>query len=222
VQDLARIFGAYPSLWGTSGSSWAPQIPAATRLLGIPSNIYSHACLDVAGACWFAGQLCYSGGIYLDGLEDTYGDDVAFETHLPALLERIESLVREGAPCLLLFGGHPTRFRYTQFWDAINFSRGHNTDPQDYRSAPRKDDVTYATGLRNLRRMLLAVRDLPGVTLTSVRALSRRFTLESRRWVGPQYAGWRRRPPRARTSARTTRAPRRRRRWTCSPGPCCA
>ncbi len=184
AQDIARIFGAYPAYWGTPGSSWAPQIPGATRLLGIAANIYSHAILEPAGACWFAGQLCYASGIHLHGLEDCYGNDAAFEAQRPALLAEVERLAESGASSLNLFGGHPTRFRYTQFWDATNFSRGQNTAPQDYRPAPRKDDSTYATGLRNLRALLDSVRRLPGVTMTSVRALNHRYALEN----GP--LGW--------------------------------
>jgi hypothetical protein len=179
VRDLARIFGVYPSTWGTGGYSWGPQIPAATRLLGIPSNIYTHASLEVAGAWWFAGQLCYPDGVGLAGGEDACCDDAAFKAGLLTLLEQVEAFQRDGTSCLLLFGGHPTRFRYTKFWDSINYNRGQNTDPADYRSAPRRDDEAYTTGLRNLRRMLMAVRDLPGVEMTSTRTLNRRFAVES-------------------------------------------
>jgi hypothetical protein len=179
VRDLARIFGAYPSSWGTGGYSWGPQIPAATRLLGVPSNIYTQVSLEVAGAWWFAGQLCYPEGVALPGCEDACCDDASFEAGLPVLLEQVDALQRDGTSCLLLFGGHPTRFRYTEFWDTINYNRGQNTDPADYRFAPRRSDEAYTTGLRNLRRMLMAVRDLPGVEMTSTRTLNRRFALES-------------------------------------------
>ena len=178
ASDLARIFGAYPSTWGTSGSSWGPQIPAATHRLGIPSNIYAHVSLDRVGAWWFAGQLCYPNGVGLRNGEDACCDDPRFKKQLPELLQEIESLARAGTSCVLLFGGHPTRFMYTQFWDAINYSRGRNPDPQDYRSAPRREACDYATGIRNLRRMVRAVRDLPGVEMTSVRALNGQFLPE--------------------------------------------
>ena len=59
AQDLARIFRAYPTTWATSGASWAPTDPAATRLLGIPATVYAHARAGDSGACWYAGQLCY-------------------------------------------------------------------------------------------------------------------------------------------------------------------
>ncbi|HEY65651.1 MAG TPA: hypothetical protein G4O02_13885 [Caldilineae bacterium] len=175
VQDLSRILGAAPSTWGTPGSSWGPQIPAATRRLGIPSNIYSHARSGETGACWFAGQLCYSDYMSLPGGEDACGDDAAFEAALPTLLQRISDFQRQGGACLGLFAAHPTRLRYTVFWDALNFAHGQNTPPESYRFAPRKDDATYERGLRNLRRMIHAVRDLPGVELISVRSLNNRI-----------------------------------------------
>jgi hypothetical protein len=179
VHDLARIFGMYPSTWATSGSSWAPQIPAATRRMGLTSNIYSHARAGQSGACWFAGQLCFSHYPVIPGGEDTYCDDTVFETCLPALLEEIEDARRQGLACVGLFGGHPTRLRYTVFWDSLNFAHGRNTAPADYRHAPRRDDATYATALRNLRRTILAVRDLPGVELTSPRSFSGLFATET-------------------------------------------
>jgi hypothetical protein len=181
VRDLARLFGAYPSSWGTGGSGWGPQIPAATRLLGVPSNVYSHAFSGRTGACWFAGQLCYSDWVGFPGGEDAYADDTAFEVALPAFLQRFEDARDHGASCLGLFAAHPTRLRYTVFWDALNFARGQNTAPGDYHFAPRRTDEAYATSLRNLRRAILAVGDLPGIELISNRALNNRFALK----VGP-------------------------------------
>jgi hypothetical protein len=186
AHDLARIFGVYPSTWATSGSSWAPQIPAATRRMGLASNIYSHVRAGETGACWFAGQLCFPEFLVIPGGEDTYCDDSMFEAHLPALLEQVEKVRRRGLACVGLFGAHPTRLRYTAFWDSLNFSHGRNTAPPDYRYAPRRSDETYATALRNLRRAVLAVRELPGVKLTSPRAFPALFGPESGpvTWIG--------------------------------------
>ncbi|MCX7670647.1 MAG: hypothetical protein N2439_11315, partial [Anaerolineae bacterium] len=176
--DLARLFGQYPSSWATSGSSWAPQIPAATRLLGIPANIYAHVRTGDGGACWFAGQLCYGEYFGIRGGENTYCDDAAFEAALPDLLARITEAGRRGLSCLGLFCAHPTRLRYMTFWDVLNFFRGENTPPEAYRFAPRRSDEEYAAALRNLRRMIGAVRQLPGVTIISPRRLNRLFAEE--------------------------------------------
>ena len=176
--DLARLFGQYPSSWATSGSSWAPQIPAATRRLGLPANVYSHARAGDGGACWYAGQLCYSDYFGIRGGEDTYCDDAAFESALPDLLARITDAQRHGMSCLGLFGAHPTRLRYTVFWDVLNFNRGHNTPEADYTYAPRRTDAEYAAALRNLRRMVAAVRGLPGVEIISTHRLNSLFAEE--------------------------------------------
>ena len=176
--DLARLFGQYPSSWATSGSSWAPQIPAATRRLGLPANVYSHAQAGGRGACWYAGQLCYSDYFGIRGGESTYCDDAAFEEALPDLLTRVEAAAKRGLSCLGLFCAHPTRLRYTVFWDVLNFFRGKNTPEAEYKSAPRRTDVEYATALRNLRRMVAAVRGLPGVEIISTRRLNSLFEEE--------------------------------------------
>ena len=176
--DLARLFGQYPSSWATSGSSWAPQIPAATRRLGLPANVYSHARAGEDGACWYAGQLCYSDYFGIRGGENTYCDDAAFGAALPDLLAQIEDARRRGMVCLGLFGAHPTRLRYTVFWDVLNFNRGQNTPEAKYQYAPRRTDAEYATALRNLRRMVAAVRGLPGVEIISTRRLNSLFEEE--------------------------------------------
>jgi hypothetical protein len=176
--DLARLFGQFPSSWATSGSSWAPQIPAATRRLGIPANVYSHARAGEGGACWYAGQLCYGDYFGIRGGENTYCDDAAFEAALPDLLAQIEDARRRGMTCLGLFGAHPTRLRYTVFWDVLNFNRGQNTPEAEYQYAPQRTDAEYASALRNLRRMVTAVGGLPGVEIISMRRLNGLFAEE--------------------------------------------
>ncbi len=176
--DLARLFSQYPSSWATSGSSWAPQIPAATRRLGIPANVYSHAQAGDGGACWYAGQLCYGEYFGIRGGESTYCDDAAFDAALPDQLARVEAARRRGLSCLGLFCAHPTRLRYTVFWDVLNFARGHNTPAAEYRFAPRRTDAEYPAALRNLRRMIQGVRALPGVEIMSTRHLNRLFQPE--------------------------------------------
>jgi len=176
--DLARLFGQFPSSWATSGSSWAPQIPAATRQMGIPANVYSHARAGDGGACWYAGQLCYGEYFGIRGGENTYCDDAAFEAALPDLLARVEAAAKSGLTCLGLFCAHPTRLRYTTFWDVLNFFRGENTPEAEYKFAPRRTDEEYAAALRNLRRLIAAVRGLPGVEIISTRKLNSRFAGE--------------------------------------------
>ena len=179
ARDLARIFGVYPSTWATSGSSWAPQIPAVTRRLGLRSNIYSHVQVGQSGGCWFTGQLCFHDVLVIPGAEDSYCDDATFEASLPGLLQQVEDARQRGFACIGLFGGHPTRLRYTLFWDSLNYAHGRNTAVADYQHAPRRTDAAYASALRNLRRAILAVRQMPGIDLTSPRAFPGLFEPET-------------------------------------------
>ncbi len=180
VLDLARLFGRFPSSWATGGSSWGPQIPAATHLLGLPAQVYAHVHAGETGACWFAGQLCYPDALYFPGGEDAYADDATFEAALPALLEQVNEAQRRSRVCLGQFVGHPTRLRYKQFWDSINYAGGHNADPSEYRFAPRRTDAEYQTSLRNVRRLLMAINDLPGVQVVSTSSITQRFAGENR------------------------------------------
>jgi hypothetical protein len=179
VRDLVRIFRRYPSTWATSGASWAPQIPAATRLMGLPSQIYSHVRAGESGACWFVGQLCYPDVAVISGGEDAYAEDATFEARLPKLLEQVSEAQRNGHACLGLFGAHPTRLRYKEFWDKLNYDRGQNTPPAEYKLASRRTDGEYQSSLRNLQRMILAVAELPGVKIVSTRAINNSFAGEN-------------------------------------------
>lgn len=175
VQDLARLFGRYPTAWGTGGAGWGPQIPAAMRQLGVPGQVYAHVRAGGTGAGWFAGELCYREYMPFPDYEDGYADDAAFAAGLPVLLDRLSAAQRAGFACYGLFACHPTRLRYKEFWDLLNFRHGQNTPPADYRFAPRRSDDEYQTSLRNLRRMVLAVRDLPGIEIVGTGALNQRF-----------------------------------------------
>lgn len=179
VHDLARLFGRYPSAWATPGSSWGPQIPAAMREIGVPATVYAQVRAGESGACWFAGEFCYADFGYFPGGEDSYADNARFEAALPQLLEELDERQRSGMACYGLFVAHPTRLRYTKFWDSLNYNRGHNTPPAEYKFAPQRTDEQYQTSLRNLRRLFAALRDLPGIDLIGASDLIKRFALEN-------------------------------------------
>src|SRR4051794_34436875 len=179
VHDLARLFGRYPSAWATPGSSWGPQIPAAMREVGVPATVYAQVRAGEGGACWFAGEFCYADFIYFPGGEDAYADDARFEAALPQLLEEVSAAQRRGMDCLGLFVAHPTRLRYLKFWDALNYNRGQNRPPAEYKFAPRRTDEQYQTSLRNLHRLMLALRELEDVKVIGTSDLTHRFGIEN-------------------------------------------
>jgi hypothetical protein len=180
VRDMARLFGRYPSAWATPGSSWGAPIPAAMRELGVPATVYAQVRAGESGACWFAGEFCFADFRFFPGSEDAYADDAAFEAALPGFLEEMAEAQRSGSSCFGLFVAHPTRLRYTEFWDSLNFNRGQNTPPSEYRFAPRRADEAYATSLRNLRRLMVALRDLPGIEIAGASEIMHRFAGENR------------------------------------------
>jgi len=175
LNDLVRIFDTFPSTWGTGGSGWGPQIAAASRILKIPSQIYPQVDSGTTGACWYGGVLCYYDSLHLEGVEGTCCDASAFESALPGLLCRAEQARDKGYACMRLFGAHPTKLRYTEFWDKLNFYHGKNTSAEDYVYSPRRSDGEYTTGLNNIIRMIKAVREINGVDVTTLRELNKLF-----------------------------------------------
>lgn len=179
VLDMARIFGRYPFAWATPGSSWGPQIPAAMREVGVPATVYAQVRAGETGACWFAGEFNFVDFIFFPGAENSYADDAKFEAGLPKLLEELDAAAQTGMDCMGLFVAHPTRLRYHQFWDGLNYNEGKNTPVEKYKFAPRRTDEEYARSLRNLRRLILTLRDHPGIEVIGARDLMQRFGVEN-------------------------------------------
>ncbi len=179
VVDLERILGQFPSSWATSGYSWGPQIAEASRKMGIPSHLYSFVKSGKTGATWFTGQLCYDDSTWLEGVEDAYCDNQQFERSLNKLLGEVKHCQQQGLICTGIRAAHPTRFRYFDYWDEINFKDGLTTPPERWQAGQRRSDEGYKIGLRNLRRMAMAVRDLPGVQILPFRALNQKFAHEN-------------------------------------------
>jgi hypothetical protein len=131
------------------------------------------------GAAWFAGQLCYHDLVSLPSGEDAYADEARFAAELPVVLDQLAAAQRAGYAAYGLYVCHPTRLRYLDFWDVLNYARGMNTPPAKYRVSERRTDAEYQLSLHNVRRMILAARDLPGICLRGTGAISHRFGVEN-------------------------------------------
>jgi hypothetical protein len=64
----------------------------------------------------------------------------------------MEEKQRRGFTFVGLSADRPTRFRYTVFWDELNFRRGQNLAPDEYRFAPRHDDADFFRQFFQTRR----------------------------------------------------------------------
>jgi peptidoglycan/xylan/chitin deacetylase (PgdA/CDA1 family) len=133
-RDVARIFGVTPVAYGQPGSAWAPQVYPVLRDLGV--KVY----LDEADHVGVDDQPFYYGGLLnvfrmrsnltrmaLDGRASLAEGEAAFTKVASALRAR-------GGGTISIYY-HPNEWVQTEFWDAVNFSRGANP-PRDQWKRP--------------------------------------------------------------------------------------
>jgi len=132
AKDIQRIFGVTPVAYGQPGSAWAPQTYPALRDMGI--RVY----LDEADHVGIDDQPFYYGGMLnvfkmrsnlvrmpLEGGESLAQGKAAFNTVLASLRAR-------GGGTISIYY-HPNEWVQTEFWDAVNFRRGANPPPAEWK-----------------------------------------------------------------------------------------
>jgi hypothetical protein len=125
ARDVARIFGVTPVAYGQPGSAWAPQSYPALRQMGI--QMY----LDESDHVGVDDQPFYYGGMLnvfkmrsnLVRMNLTGGSSVA--DGKSAFTKAYERLRDTGGGTISIYY-HPNEWVQTEFWDAVNFSRGAN------------------------------------------------------------------------------------------------
>jgi polysaccharide deacetylase len=132
VRDIRRIFGITPVAYGQPGSAWASQTYPALREMGI--NVY----LDEADHVGIDDQPFYYGGMLnvfkmrsnLVRMPLTGGDSL---TEGEAAFSKVESSLRARGGGTISIYYHPNEWVQTEFWDAVNFSRGANPAREDWK-----------------------------------------------------------------------------------------
>jgi hypothetical protein len=143
--DVERIFGQAPSCYGQPGSSWGPQSYGAMSKWGM--KVY----LDAGSHVNLDGKPCYYAGILnLYKLTHTLRADL----NKPAELEKAkeafaaarEALRKEGGGVVSIFY-HPCEFVHKEFWDGVNFRKGANPPPAEWKEplarTPEESRVCY-------------------------------------------------------------------------------
>jgi len=174
LADMERILDKTPSCWGRGGSTWGPQVAPALSRMGIPADVYSftHLGSRQQDVHFFCGTLCYYW--YYGGFDASFSDDAAFDESWGQAQEHIHGCVQEGVPWLGLFVCHPAMVRAKQFWDYLNFNRGQNTPPKQYRLPEYRNEAQWETAQRNLRRLARDIARLPGVQVLTVQQVNQR------------------------------------------------
>jgi len=132
VKDIQRIFGVTPVAYGQPGSAWAAQTYPALRDMGI--KVY----LDEADHVGIDDQPFYYGGMLnifkmrsnlvrmalTGGTSLTEGETAFNKVHA--------SLRARGGGTISIYY-HPNEWVQTEFWDAVNFRRGANPPPSEWK-----------------------------------------------------------------------------------------
>jgi hypothetical protein len=166
ASDVRRIFGVkYLSCYGQPGSSWAPQVIAALRQIGVGANrtgCYvdegSHIGLNEQ-PFWYCGSLV----VYKMGQNVTRMD-----LHDPAALEPAKAKVAEMVKNLEAKGGglisiyyHPCEWVHQEFWDGVNFRRGANPPRDQWKAPAQLPAAKTGAAFKQFEAYVSAIQALP-------------------------------------------------------------
>jgi hypothetical protein len=111
-EAFLTAFGRSPSFWGGAGNTWSPEITSALQELGIPAYAYALTQLPDHGVHKFNGVIALPQALSVS--EDDWADDDRAARAADTILRRLKEIDQ---PWIGIFVGHPTRFRYKEFWD---------------------------------------------------------------------------------------------------------
>jgi hypothetical protein len=133
--DVERILGQAPTCYGQPGSSWGPQSFGALRQWDmIYLDAGSHVRLDDR-------PHYYCGVLNLYKLEHTLRADINAKDKLGEAQDRFlaarKKLLAEGGGVVSIYY-HPCEWVHKQFWDGVNFAKGANPPPEQWKRPPQK------------------------------------------------------------------------------------
>ena len=143
------LFSRSPSFWGGAGNTWSPEIATALKKLAIPAYVYALTALPGHAVHKFDGVIALPQALSIS--ESEWGDDARAEAAVSRVFEALERIEQ---PWIGLFVGHPTRFRYEDYWDRGLY--GGVTPASPVFTQP-VSEVVYENGKKNLRHFLVSL-----------------------------------------------------------------
>lgn len=189
--DVRRIFGRETLVcYGQPGSSWAPQALAALKSIGVaPAGVPcyvdegTHVGLDNK-PFWYAGALnVYNMGPNYTRME--LHDPAAVEPAKQKVTAIVEHLRTEGGGLISIFY-HPCEWIHREFWDAVNFRRGANPPPEQWKAPPQRTAAETQAAFERFGRYIDHIRSLPGVRFITAGELPAIYPDEVRKSGVPQ------------------------------------
>lgn len=175
LEMLEGVFGRKPSSWGQPGGSWGPQIHAAMARLNTTAVVYPRTRTEIcADLHWFAGALVFPGDalVYFD---DALTDEAEFEQALQTMHFQLDERIMRGTRWSGIFVCHPTRLRAVEFWDGLNYAKGVNTAPDNYRLPTIRSNEAYKTALRNFDRLVEILKQDKRLEIKTIAELRQNF-----------------------------------------------
>jgi hypothetical protein len=128
-RDLGRITGKPVVCYGQPGAAWAPQAYPALRKWGVRTYIDNHDQVTFGGKpFWYGGLLNLTSPV---GLMKMPLVDGALE-RAKQRFDELCDLQKEEAFGIISIYYHPTEFVFSEFWDAVNFSKGSNPPSSEW------------------------------------------------------------------------------------------
>jgi len=170
VADVKRIFGSQPVCYGQPGSSWGPQTNLALRNLGIPVYLDEGEQVGINEQPFWYGSLLHVFHMGTNQFRAQLNVGVEDSAAYKRFDEAVTRLASAGGGVISIYY-HPTEFVTTEFWDAVNFSRGANPDPEKWVKPRRRtaEDSERCYGV--LRRFVQHMKAQPGVRFVNARDL---------------------------------------------------
>ncbi len=170
VKDIQRIFGVTPVAYGQPGSAWAPQTYPALREMGI--KMY----LDEADHVGIDDQPFYYGGML--NVFKMRSNLVRMPLSGGASLAEGQSAFSKAHATLRARGGgtvsiyyHPNEWVQTEFWDAVNFSRGANPPRGEWKRPGIRPAVETEQAFADFERYIEFIKTQDGVRFVTATEL---------------------------------------------------
>jgi len=149
------LFGRAPGFWGGGGNTWSPEITDALKRLGIPAYVYALTELPNHAVHQFNGVLAMPQALSISELD--WADSARSESAVTRVLAELD---RIDHPWIGLFVGHPTKFRYAEYWDRPYY---HGRTPPTPEYADPVPQQVYDRAKQNLRSFLGHLKTLVNV-----------------------------------------------------------
>jgi hypothetical protein len=170
ARDVERIFGVRPVAYGQPGSAWAPQAYPALRDMGI--GMY----LDESDHVGIDDQPFYYGGMLnvfkmrsnLARMDLRGGSSLA--AGKATFTKAYEQLRATGGGTISVYY-HPNEWVQTEFWDAVNFSRGANPERAEWKKPGTRPPAETEQAFSDFDQYVRFIKTQPGVRFVTATEL---------------------------------------------------